>query len=205
MHGAIPPSIVVEAILIMAWKCLILASPLIVLAVLWWLANRTDQIVHYIYPDLQWEHSLGWLNMRAERRADTAMRWCGYAIYFLLIDALYGIAWGAEGLQQIDNWSDPWVMGELALRVPTLCFCLGIWLLYLGLYLLPKLRAQREEAEFQKFRAEAEETERERNRYLPRAHSRVKSPLVKPRINAPLAMKAPLAPQRMRSKRPPGE
>jgi hypothetical protein len=205
MDGPIPPSIVVEAVFIMTWKCLILASPLIVLAILWWLVNRTDRIVHYIYPDLEWEHSLGWLNMRAERRANTALRWCGYAIYFLLIDALYGLAWGIIGLQQLGNWSDPWVMGELALRVPTLCFCLGIWLLYLGAYLLPKLRARREEAEFRKFRAEAEEAEHERERYSPHQVSRVKSPLLKPRANAPLAMKSSLAPQRMRSKRPPGE
>ena len=37
-------------------------------------------------------------------------------------------------------------MGDLVLRVPVLVFCLGIWWLYLGCWLMPKLRAQREEA-----------------------------------------------------------
>jgi hypothetical protein len=168
-----------------------LAAPFLAVAAVWWLINRTDRIVSHLFPDLEWEQSLGWLNIKAERRANTGLRWVGYGIYVMLADALVGIVWGAEGLSQIDNWSDPWVMGDLALRVPALLFCLGIWVLYLGGWLIPKLRAQRDEAEYKKFRAEVEEAERERDEMHPR--SRIYSPLRKPRTNvSPI----PLVPDR---------
>lgn len=174
-----------------AGQCLVLAAPFLAVAAVWWLINRTDRIVSHLFPDLEWEQSLGWLNIKAERRANTGLRWVGYGIYVMLADALVGIVWGAEGLSQIDNWSDPWVMGDLALRVPALLFCLGIWVLYLGGWLIPKLRAQREEAEYKKFRAEVEEAERERDEMHPR--SRIHSPLRKPRTNvSPI----PLVPDR---------
>jgi hypothetical protein len=189
MHGAIPPLLLARVVLFIAWKCLVFAVPFLAIAALWWLINQTDRIIHYLFPHLEWEHSLGWLNIKAERRANTALRWVGYAIYVMLAAALLGIVWAAEGLQQLDDWSDPWVMGDLALRVPVLGFCLGLWVLYLGGWLIPKLRVQREEAEFKKFRAEMEEAERERDEAQPR--SRIHSPLRKPRTNAPMESLVP--------------
>ena len=181
-----------------AWSWLHWTAPFFAVAAVWWLIKRTDRIISYLFPDLEWEKSLGWLNIRAERRANTALRWVGYGIYALLIAGLYGIVWAAEGLQALGNWSDPWVMGDLALRVPALGICLGIWLLYLGCWLVPKLRAQREAAALKQFRAEAEEAEKERELETP---SRVRSPLRKPRTNPPLA---PLAPDRTDRRRQPG-
>jgi type VI protein secretion system component VasK len=132
---------------------------------------------------LEWEKSLGWLNIRAERRAKAALRWIGYGIYALLALALLGIVWAAEGLQALGNWSDPWVLGDLALRIPALGICLGMWMLYLGGWLMPKLRAEREEAGLKRFRAEAEEAEEAREK---QPRSRIQAPLRKPRTNAPL-------------------
>lgn len=205
MHGAIPPSIVAEAILIMAWKCLVFAAPFLAIAIVWWLINQTDRIINYLFPYLEWEHTLGWLNIKAERRANAALRWLGYGIYALLAGALLGIVWAAEGLQALDNWSDPSVMGDLALRVPALFFCLGLWVLYLGGWLIPKLRAEREVAGLKKFRAEMKEAERERDETQPR--SRIHAPLRKPRTNAPAEASAspvPLMPNRTRGRRQPG-
>src|SRR5277367_6697351 len=109
-----------------AWQCLNFAAPpFLTVAALWWLINRTDRIIHRLFPHLEWEKELGWLNIRAERRVRTALRWIGYCVYALLGAALYGIAWAAEGLQQIDNWPDPEVAGDLALRIPALGICLG--------------------------------------------------------------------------------
>src|SRR5271170_3083270 len=101
-----------------AWQCFHFAAPFLAVAVLWWLIKRTDRVIHHLFPHLEWEKSLGWLNIRAERRANAALRWVGYGIYALLAVALYGIVWTAEGLRQLDNWSDPSVVGDLALRVP---------------------------------------------------------------------------------------
>jgi hypothetical protein len=181
-----------------AQQCFVWAAPVLALAVLWWLVDRTDRIVGHLFPDLEWEKSLGWLNIKAERRANTALRWVGYGFYVLLIDALVGIVWAAEGLPELDNWSDPWVMGDLALRVPALFFCLGIWVLYLGCWLMPKLRAQREATAWKRLRAETEETEMERGM---QPSSRISSPLQKPRTNAPLIS---IAPDRTKGRRHPG-
>jgi hypothetical protein len=167
------------------------AAPVLAVAAAWLVITQADGVLHRIFPHSEWEKSLGWLNIRAQRRADTALRLTAYAIYALLLCALYGIIWGAEGLQSLGNWSDPWVMGELALRVPVLFFCLGLWFLYLGCGLLPSLRrqrARREIKQLKRYRIEAEEAESEREMHSP---SRVKSPLVKPRTDAPLGSLVP--------------
>jgi len=160
------------------------AVPVATVAAVWWLINQTERVVHWLFPHLEWEHSLGWLNIRAQRRADMAMRWLGYLIYAVLIAALYGIIWGAEGLRDRAQWSDPWVIGDLLLRIPVMLFCLGLWFLYLGCGLVPNLRRQREKREWvelQKFREEAEAAE---NRKL--MPSRGNSPLPKPRFDITL-------------------
>ena len=186
MQGHIPPAIMVEAIGIMAWRCIIFLAPVLAVAALWWLVSRTDRLINYCFPDLEWEKNLGWLNIRAERRANAALRWLGYGIYFLLGGALYGIAWAAVGMQDWDRAAqDPAVVAELMVHVPVLVACLGAWVLYLGTWLLPKLRTEREEAELRRFRVEMEEVERERGERQPK--SRVKAPLRKPRTNQPLA------------------
>ncbi|HEV3271537.1 MAG TPA: hypothetical protein VGZ93_05090 [Candidatus Methylacidiphilales bacterium] len=175
-----------------AWQCLNFAAPFLAVAAVWWLINRIDRIINRLFPDLEWEKKLGWLNIRAERRVNLALRWIGYCIYALLGVALYGIAWAAEGLQQLPNWSDPQVLGDLALRIPVLGICLGAWILYLGGWLIPKLRAEREEAGLKKFRAEMREAEREGESEPP---SRIHAPPRKPRTNAP---RARLVPSRIR-------
>jgi hypothetical protein len=204
MHGAMPALLLAGVILFIAWKCLVFAAPFLAVAGVWWLINQTDRIINHLFPDLEWEHSLGWLNIKAERRANTALRWLGYAIYALLAAALLGIVWAAEGLQALDNWSDAWVMGDLVLHIPVLGVCLGAWVLYLGGWLVPKLRAQREEAGLKKFRAEMGEAGKEREE---QPRSRIHAPLRRPRKNEPLAMPAsplPLMPDRTRGQRQPG-
>jgi hypothetical protein len=80
MHG-ISPLIATEAVLIMAWRFALVLSPFFAVLGLWTLVNQTDRIIHYLFPNLQWEHDLGWLNIKAERRARRAVRWLGYSAY----------------------------------------------------------------------------------------------------------------------------
>ena len=185
MHGDLPPSIIAEALLIMAWKAAVCLAPLMAVAVMFLLAYRIDRIIHRLFPDLEWEKNLGWLNIRAERRANTALRWLGYAIYVLLGGALYGIAWASVGLQGLANVTDPLAATDLALRLPVLLLGLGAWVLYLGSWLIPKIRAEREEAELKRFRANMDELEREREQ---NPKSRVKVPLAQPRSNSSLEL-----------------
>jgi hypothetical protein len=192
MHGEIPTSIVVEAVLIMAWKFLLLLAPFITVAMLWWLANRADRIMHYLFPNLEWEHSLGWLNVRAERQAKTALRWIGYGIYALLGAALLAIVTSVKGLEETQNLVDPNSIGYVLLWLGTIFVCLGAWVLYLGLWLIPQIRAKREEAGLKEFRVEMAELEAEKERLRKfNSSSRVKSPLQKPRQDAVPAKATP--------------
>ena len=177
-------------------------APALVLAALVWVVLRTDRIIERVLPDLEWERSLGWLNIRAERRASRAMRWINYGVIVLLVDSLFILYWGAKGMPDLSNWSDPWVMGDLALRVPVMGLCLSIWMIYLGLGLLPRVRAEREAAAFKKFRAQmalADEEKREREAVA--ASSRTDAALPKPRANdKPVT----LTPRRHWRQHPPG-
>jgi hypothetical protein len=188
MQGAIPPSIAAEALLIMAWKAVVCLAPMVAVGDVFLLAYRIDRIIHRLFPDLEWEKSLGWLNIRAERRANLAMRWLGYAVYIVLGGALYGIAWAAVGLQGLADVTDPLQATDLAMRLPVLLMGLGAWILYFGSWLIPKIRAEREEAGLKRFRAEMEEAERERDQRGHKPQSRVKVPLRQPRTNSPLEL-----------------
>jgi hypothetical protein len=193
-----PPSFLAEIALPSMRDGLAFAAPVLTLAALAWVVFRTDRIVHAVFPDLEWERSLGWLNIRAERRASRAMRWVGSALIVLLLDSLAGILWAAKGMPRLADWSDPWVMGELALRLPALGLCLLIWVIYLGLGLLPRLRAEREAAAYRKFRANMKAVEEERD---PESPPRIHAPLPKPRTNP---KPVTLGPKRHWRRHPPG-
>src|ERR1700761_8409988 len=95
-----------------SWRDVVaFATPVLVLAALAVLVARTDRIMNAVFPDLEWERSLGWLNIRAERRANRAMRWVNYGIVVLLVDALVILYWCAKGLPDLSTWADPWVTG----------------------------------------------------------------------------------------------
>jgi hypothetical protein len=137
-----------------ASQCLAVLAPVAAIFGARWLLHRSDQVVQRLLPSQEWQRQLGWLNIGAERRATTVLRWLGYLVYAALATALYGIAWGAEALRQVGQWSDPMVMGQLTLRLPVLVTCLVVWLIYLGGELLPRLRREYEREELERFRAE---------------------------------------------------
>lgn len=164
-------------------ECLVFAAPFVAVAVVWWLFDHVELIIHRLFPHQEWEKQLGWLNIRAERRVETTLRWIGYGIHALLAVALYGILWGAQAFPALDHWNESPFIDNLALRFPVLLACLGFWLVYFGCVLLPKLRHQYEKEELEKFRVEMEEEEiRKQSATVPRFNS----PLVKPRTNLPL-------------------
>src|ERR1700723_2708255 len=103
MQGALTPG-----------QYFVFAAPVLVVAIIWWLINRTDRTVNHLFTDLEWERSLGWLNIKAERRAKAGLRWLKFGIYVILFDSLFGIIWGAKGLHLLNHWADPWIIGGAA-------------------------------------------------------------------------------------------
>jgi hypothetical protein len=185
MFGAIPPSIAAEAILIMAWRGVQFLEPFVAVAALWGLVNRTDRIIAWLFPHLEWERDLGWLNIRAERRANTALRCLGYAIYLLLVVSLLGIVWAATGVDELPLWPDPMVIGDVMWHLAVMTICLGLWTVFLGAWLIPKIRREREETELKRFRESFRANEQEREWRSRRGPSRVKSSQPMPRKNTP--------------------
>jgi hypothetical protein len=172
-----------------ARHCFAWIAPFLFLAAAMFIIGRMDLIIDRLFPHWDWEKRLGWLNLRAQRQAETVLRWIGYFIYAVLGLSLLGIVWAARGLvDALNNWSDPYVLSELARRIPVLLACLGLWLVYLGCELLPKMRGQYEEEELEKFRAEQAELEREREL---NPASRGKAPHRKSRLNITLTPSRP--------------
>ena len=161
MHGAMSFLVLAEIAIPTAWQCLVIASPILAVTVVWWMITRTDQVIDALFPGWEWEKRLGWLNIRASRRADAILRWIGYFIYALLAATLYGIVWSASAFSDINQTSDPNGVADGMWKFSTLLLCLGVWVLYLGWELIPKLRRQYEREELEKYRAEQAELEEE--------------------------------------------
>jgi hypothetical protein len=158
-----------------ARHCFALIAPFVAVAAAVFLLRRMDVIMDHLFPHWEWERKLGWLNIRAQQRADSVLRWLGYFVYAALGLALLGIVWSAKGLAGIENWADPRELSGLLFLLPVLLVCVGFWLVYLGFELIPKLRGKYEEEELEKYRAEQAELEREYDRKL---GGRMKSPQI---------------------------
>ncbi len=136
-----------------ASHCLLFAAPFLGAAGTYWLFWHSDTLINWIFPNWEWEKKLGWLNIRVTRWADAVLRWIGYAVYALLAFTLYGIVWSSSAFDDFAQWTPITVADGMA-KISALLLCLGIWFVYLGLELIPKLRHQYEREELEKFRAE---------------------------------------------------
>ena len=161
MHGVALHSFLAEIAIPDAWQCFAVAAPVIAVIGLWTLIRNIDLIIHRLFPHWHWETRLSWLNIKAYQRADAILRWMGYAVYAVLAVTLYGIVWGAQVVSRLHQLDDPKIMAEAARRLPVLLISVGIWLVYLGFALIPKLKREYEDEELEKFRAEMKEAEQE--------------------------------------------
>jgi len=186
MHGSAPFPLFAAIAIPTAWQCFMVLGPLAGLMLLYWLFTHVDRIIHRLFPSLEWNRELGWLNIRAERRATAFFRWLHYVVYAGLAAALAGIVWSAIALREVWQWSDPMVLGNLLLRLPVLVGCLALWIIYLGLELVPKLRREYEAEELENFRAAMAEAEQEEHRGPRHQPTQIwsKSPLPQQRPNS---------------------
>ena len=163
-----------------ARQCLIYAGPFLAVAAVWWLYNRMDAILAFLFPHWEWERNLGWLNIKAQKRADAVLRGLGYLFYALLAASLYGIFWGVQAIPA--DWSKAEAIKLFLERLPVFLVSVGLWMVYLGCTLIPKLRDQHEMEALEKFREEQKELEEERDQIKA---ARGAGSLPKPRGNSP--------------------
>ena len=159
-----------------AGSCLRVLAPIAALFALRWLWLNIDGLLRRFFPRQEWQ--LGWLNIRAERRASALLRWISYVVYAALVFALAGIVWGAAGLSRLQEWRDPQVLLRIENRLSAFLLCGAVWAIYLGGDLLPRLRRDYEEEELERFRAQGESPpEEETARSKRPSFSRANSPL----------------------------
>jgi hypothetical protein len=137
-----------------AAQCLQWLAPIAALVLFRGILFGIDRLLSRIFPGLEWQRNLGWFNIKAERRAARVLRGIGCVVMAGLAVALYGIAWGAVGLQMLPRWTDPDTLARINLRLPVLVGSLSLLLLYFGIELLPRLRREYEEQELEAIRAE---------------------------------------------------
>lgn len=143
------------------YQCLKVAGPILGVFFLRWLFLSSGEIIHRLFPHWKWEQELGWLNIRAQKRADRFLRWVGYLVYASLAGALYGIVWSVPRVIQFAQEKDPNAAADDMAALSVLLISSGLWAVYLGFELIPKLRSRFEEEELQRFRAEHADDEEE--------------------------------------------
>jgi hypothetical protein len=137
-----------------ATQCLTVAGPFLGVFALAWLVRHGDELVEEIFPHWRWERQLGWLNLRAYRRAESVLRWIRHFVHAGLLFALVGILWNASVLGNFDQWDDSTAVGYFFLHLSILLVCVAVWIVYLATVLAPKIRAEYEREELERFRRE---------------------------------------------------
>jgi len=135
-------------------KCIVLLSPFIAWATVRILLHFARGGVDLLLYGRQMEHTDE--TSDASSQADRIWRWLGYAGYLVLLLALGGLYWGAGGLREIGEWSDPDILSGLLLHLTVLLVCLTLWIFYFRCDLLVRWQRKRELREREKFRREQE-------------------------------------------------
>lgn len=182
MHG--PLYVMAQIAIPSAGQLLTFAGPFIAVGGIVFVLRHLDQIIDLLFPHWDWERKLGWLNLRAQKQADAVLRWLGYLVYAVLAIALGGIVWSATILGSVADWQDSSAIEKIIPAIAVLLVSLGLWLIYVGCELLPKLRGQHEMEELEKFRADQAAAERERDQART---TRYKTPWPPPRPGQPMS------------------
>jgi hypothetical protein len=137
-----------------AGQCFAVVAPV---ASVWgtiWFLRHGDRVIAQLFPHWQWERELGWLNLRANRRAETVLRGLRHLMHAFLLLALAGIL-GLSWLvgQRLEMETGPG-MFALALELIYIGVGLSVWIFYFAAVLAPRLRDEYEEEELQRYRAE---------------------------------------------------
>jgi len=143
-----------------ASQCWSIIGPIVAVIVVIWLMRNSTRIVETLFPQLEWERKLGWLNARADRRANQIMRVLQHLLHlFLLVDLVGVLAFGwLVGHPDTETQAG---MLMLANEYVYMGVCLSPWIYYFVVVLGPRLWAEFEEEELARYRAENPEVDEE--------------------------------------------
>jgi len=136
-----------------ASQCWSIIGPIVAVIVVIWLMRNSTRIVETLFPQLEWERKLGWLNARADRRANQVLRGLQHLLHLFLLVMLAGeltFAWLA-GNPDTDSSVG---LFTLAGTYVYMGVCLSPWIYYFVVVLGPRLQAEFEEQELARYRAE---------------------------------------------------
>ncbi len=143
-----------------ASQCWNIAGPIVAVGGVIWLMRNGNRIIEQLFPQLEWERKLGWLNARADRRAKQILRGLQHLLHLFLLVALAGelmFAW----LAGHPDTETAFGLIALANDYVYMGVCLSPWIYYFGVLLGPRLQAEFEEQELARYRAENPDIEHE--------------------------------------------
>jgi hypothetical protein len=137
-----------------AGQCLAVAAPVATVGACIWFLRHGDRVIGRLFPNWEWERKLGWLNHRAHRRAETVLRGVRHLLHAFLLLALVGVlglSWLAGQPHDMDT--APGIFAY-ALELIDIGVCLAPWIYYFVAVLRPRIIAEYEEDELQRYRTE---------------------------------------------------
>jgi sterol desaturase/sphingolipid hydroxylase (fatty acid hydroxylase superfamily) len=144
-----------------AAQCLAFAGPFLAIGGIVWFWRNGDMLITRLFPQLKWERELGWLNLRAERRADRILQGLTHVLHLMLLGALAGILGLAWLLGQPHDMNTIPGAFSIPFEFIYLALFVGLWIYYFIAVLGPRVSAEFEEKELQRWRRENPDTERE--------------------------------------------
>lgn len=131
-------------------------APFLAIVATVWLLRRFSRWLDRLFPAWEWEKQLGWLNLGAQRRADQILGLLRGLGQLILLAAAAVMPWGAVGLRPA-SWDGPDAVADAVTRLTVLLSALGLWLVYLGCDLLPRMRRDYERESLRRYRIELEQ------------------------------------------------
>jgi hypothetical protein len=135
-------------------QCLAVVAPVVSIGGIIWFARHGDQVIERLFPHWEWERKFGWLNLKANRRAAMVLRGFRHLLHaFLLLDLLVVLAFAWLTGQHHDMDTREGVF-TYALEMIYFGVFLSPWIYYFIAVLGPRVIAEYEEEELQRYRAE---------------------------------------------------
>jgi hypothetical protein len=119
-----------------------------------------NRVIDQLFPQLEWERKLGWLNARADRRANQILRVLQHLLHLFLLVMLVGVLTFAWLVGHPDTDTSLGLF-TLAGSYVYLGVCLSPWIYYFVVVLGPRLQAEFEEQELARYRAENPDVDEE--------------------------------------------